>query len=186
MQSDPMLDVNLTRALQESTALADSIKPGSDRWDVIVVGSGAAGGMAAFQLVTAGVKVLMLEAGRMIDTKTEYRTMEWPYASMRRNRLESDVREVAEGLFVRGEPLHAELGGRRAAASDNGYSVRVGPIARARRQDELLGPRRAALRAAAVQRREPRRVRRRLADLVRRREAVLRQGRRAARLLGHH
>src|SRR5262245_45407292 len=95
MQADPTLDVNLTRALQESKALADSIKPGSDRWDVIIVGSGAAGGMAAFQLVTAGVKVLMLEAGRMIDTKTEYRTMEWPYASMRRTRLPPGERPIA-------------------------------------------------------------------------------------------
>ena len=50
MQADPTLDVNLTRALEESKRLAESIKPGSDRWDVIVVGSGAAGGMAAFQL----------------------------------------------------------------------------------------------------------------------------------------
>src|ERR1044071_9969225 len=94
MQQDPTLDVNLTRALQESKALADSIKPGSDRWDIIVVGSGAAGGMAAFQLVTAGVKVLMLEAGRMIDTKTEYRTMEGPYASMRRARLPGGERRL--------------------------------------------------------------------------------------------
>src|SRR6185369_7544979 len=102
MQADPTLDVDLTRALQESKALADSIKPGSDRWDVIVVGSGAAGGMAAFQLVTAGVKVLLLEAGRMIDTKTEYRTMEWPYASNRRGRLPVGDRpiDVAEYNFL--------------------------------------------------------------------------------------
>ncbi len=92
MQDDPTLNVNLTRALDESKRLADSIKPGSDRWDVIVVGSGAAGGMAAFQLAMAGVKVLLLEAGRMIDIKTEYRTMEWPYASNRRGRLPAGER----------------------------------------------------------------------------------------------
>src|SRR5438128_11588171 len=95
MQDDPTLDVNLSRALQESQSLADSIKPGSARWDVIVVGSGAAGGMAAFQLAMAGVKVLLLEAGRMIDVRTEYRTMEWPYASMRRNRLPPGERPIA-------------------------------------------------------------------------------------------
>src|SRR5262245_17297575 len=95
MQADPTLDVNLTRALEESKQLADSIKPGSDRWDIIVVGSGAAGGMAAFQLAMAGVKVLLLEAGRMIDVRTEYRTMEWPYASMRRNRLPPGERPIA-------------------------------------------------------------------------------------------
>jgi choline dehydrogenase-like flavoprotein len=95
MQSDLTLDVNLTRALEESQRLANSIRPGSDRWDIIVVGSGAAGGMAAYQLAMAGVKVLLLEAGRMIDVKTEYRTMAWPYASMRRNRLPPGERPVA-------------------------------------------------------------------------------------------
>src|SRR6476620_5952685 len=95
MQQDPSLDVNLTRALDESKRLADSIKPGSDRWDVIVVGSGAAGGMAAFQLAMAGIKVLLLEAGRMIDVRTEYRTMEWPYASPRRHRLPPGERPIA-------------------------------------------------------------------------------------------
>jgi choline dehydrogenase-like flavoprotein len=59
-------------------------------YDVIVVGSGACGGMAAFQLATAGVKVLLLEAGRMIDPAHEYRTTEWPYASLRRGRLPAD------------------------------------------------------------------------------------------------
>src|SRR6266487_1474182 len=102
MQADLTLNVNLTRALEESKRLADSIKPGGDRWDVIVVGSGAAGGMAAFQLAMAGVKVLLLEAGRMIDVRTEYRTMEWPYASNRRNRLPPGERpiDVAEYSFL--------------------------------------------------------------------------------------
>src|SRR5918911_4084653 len=95
MQTDATLDVNLTRALDESKRLADATKPGSGHWDVIVVGSGAAGGMASFQLAMAGVKVLMLDAGRMIDEKTEYRTMEWPYASMRRNRLPPGERPIA-------------------------------------------------------------------------------------------
>src|ERR687887_2153986 len=95
MQDDPTLNVNLTRALEESKQLADSIKPGTDRWDVIVVGSGAAGGMAAYQLAMSGIKVLMLEAGRLIDERTEYRTMEWPYASMRRNRLPPGERPIA-------------------------------------------------------------------------------------------
>src|SRR5918911_3327668 len=95
MQTDATLDVNLTRALDESKRLADAIKPGSGAWDVIVVGSGAAGGMASFQLAMAGVKVLMLDAGRLIDEKTEYRTMEWPYVSMRRHRLPPGERPIA-------------------------------------------------------------------------------------------
>src|SRR5436853_16220 len=95
MQTDRTLTLDLTSVTDESRRLADTIKPGTARWDVIIVGSGAAGGMSAFQLATAGVKVLLLEAGRMIDTRTEYRTMEWPYASMRRHRLPPGDRPVA-------------------------------------------------------------------------------------------
>ena len=95
MQADPTLTINLDPITQESRRLADQVKPGSGQWDVIVVGSGAAGGMAAFQLATAGVKVLMLEAGRMLDVRAEYRTMEWPYASMRRLRLPPGERPLA-------------------------------------------------------------------------------------------
>ena len=95
MQSDPTLTLNLVDITDESRRLADSITPGAGRWDVIVVGSGAAGGMAAHELTRAGIKVLLLEAGRMIDTKVEYRTMEWPYNSMRRNRLPPGERAIA-------------------------------------------------------------------------------------------
>jgi len=46
-------------------------KTRSERYDVVVVGSGAAGGMAAYALAKAGAKVLMLEAGRKYDPGTE-------------------------------------------------------------------------------------------------------------------
>jgi choline dehydrogenase-like flavoprotein len=102
MQSDSTLNIDLSEVLEESKKLAASITPSSGPWDVIVVGSGAAGGMAAFQLATAGIKVLLLEAGRMLDWAREYRTMEWPYQSMRRNRLPPDIRAVgvAEYTFM--------------------------------------------------------------------------------------
>jgi choline dehydrogenase-like flavoprotein len=95
MPADPTLDLDLAAVTDESRKLAASIKPGSGPWDVIVVGSGAAGGMAAFQLAMAGIKVLMLEAGRMIDHRKEYRTMEWPYQSPRRFRMPPDHRPIA-------------------------------------------------------------------------------------------
>ncbi len=95
MTQDRTLDLDLNGVQDESRRLAGQIKPDSGPWDVIVVGSGAAGGMAAFQLATAGIKVLVLEAGRMIDHKQEYRTMEWPYASPRRARLPPDHRAIA-------------------------------------------------------------------------------------------
>jgi len=102
MQADRTTSIDLSDITTESRRLAAAITPASGKWDVIVVGSGAAGGMAAFQLATAGIKVLLLEAGRMIDTKKEYRTMEWPYASMRRGRLPTEERAigVAEYNFL--------------------------------------------------------------------------------------
>jgi choline dehydrogenase-like flavoprotein len=102
MLGDPTLSIDLAAITNESKKLSTDIKPGAQTWDVIVVGSGAAGGMAAFQLATAGIKVLVLEAGRMLDWQKEYRTMEWPYASMRRQRLPPGERAigVAEYNFV--------------------------------------------------------------------------------------
>jgi choline dehydrogenase-like flavoprotein len=88
------MQIDQQQAVQDqvdaSRKAAASITPGSAQYDVIVVGSGAAGGMAAFQLATAGIKVLLLEAGRLINPTAEYRTMEWPYASLRRGRLPAD------------------------------------------------------------------------------------------------
>ena len=48
-------------------------------YDAIVIGSGAAGGMAAFALTQQGLDVLLLEAGRKLDINAELKSMEWPY-----------------------------------------------------------------------------------------------------------
>src|SRR5467141_265042 len=53
-------------------------------YDAVVVGSGAAGGMAAHVLTSRGMKVLMLEAGKKLDINQELRSMQWPYDHPRR------------------------------------------------------------------------------------------------------
>jgi choline dehydrogenase-like flavoprotein len=53
-------------------------------YDAVVVGSGAAGGMAAHVLTSKGMKVLMLEAGKKLPIEKELRSMEWPYDHPRR------------------------------------------------------------------------------------------------------
>lgn len=51
--------------------MADAFDPASAAADVIIVGSGAAGGMAAYSLTKAGLRCLMLEAGRDYDPQAE-------------------------------------------------------------------------------------------------------------------
>lgn len=52
--------------------------------DAVIVGSGAAGGIAAHVLTEAGLKVLMLEAGRQVDVDAELKSTQWPYEHPRR------------------------------------------------------------------------------------------------------
>jgi len=86
-------------------------------YDVVLVGSGAGGGMAAKVLTEAGANVLMLEAGVMFDSRRDSKMMAWPYESPRRG-LPVPERQFGEfdagwgGWTLEGEPYTSAPGDR--------------------------------------------------------------------------
>ena len=103
----------------------------------------------------------------------------WPYqiAAPRRGDAGAAVRRVRRGA--------RRLGTRRRAVHVGaGQPVRLVARAHARRPHQPLGAHLAALRPRRLPPQEPRRPRRRLADHLRRRQAVLRQDRRFIGIFG--
>lgn len=84
------------------------IKKTPTEYDVVIVGSGAGGGMAGYVLANAGVKVLMLEAGPFFDPAKDSHQLEWPWQSPRRgagtNRYFGDFDAAYGGWQIEGEP----------------------------------------------------------------------------------
>ena len=84
------------------------LKKTGERHEVVVIGSGAGGGMAAYILANAGVKVLMLEAGPFFDPKKDSLQLKWPYESLRRGgnatRPMGDFDAAYGGWEIEGEP----------------------------------------------------------------------------------
>ncbi len=60
------------------------IKKSSKKYDAIIVGSGAGGGMATYVLANAGLKVCLIEAGPMFDPKINSLQLKKPWDSPRR------------------------------------------------------------------------------------------------------
>ena len=50
-----------------------------EKYDVVVVGSGAGGATAAHTLVNLGLNVILLEAGRMLNPAKDFMTHTWPW-----------------------------------------------------------------------------------------------------------
>jgi choline dehydrogenase-like flavoprotein len=77
-------------------------------YDAIVVGSGAAGGMAAHALTSRGLSVLLLEAGRKLDIESELKSMEWPYDHPRRGEMPSDLHAITRNEYTIRQPPYAK------------------------------------------------------------------------------
>ena len=151
-------------------------------YDVIVVGSGAAGGQTAYTLAMEGARVLMLEAGRRYEPATETPMMQTSAEAPLRGASTPDKalrllgRDHRRRLGGSGRALHQRLGRSRAP---------VPLVARqdVRRPHQPLGPYLAAQRTVRFQAACARRSRLRLADGLRGSRALLRQGRDAHRRL---
>lgn len=78
----------------------------AEPFDVLIVGSGAGGGMAAYELTRRGLKVLMLEAGRNYDPLTETPMFNLPSEAP-----------------LRGEPTPDKAFGYYDATIDGGWDV---------------------------------------------------------------
>ncbi|MCE2894214.1 MAG: GMC family oxidoreductase [Flammeovirgaceae bacterium] len=85
------------------------IKKSTKTYDVCIVGSGAGGGMAAYVLAKAGIKVALLEAGPMYDPAKNVTQLKFPYESPRRGasttfRPFGDFDAAYGGWEIEGEP----------------------------------------------------------------------------------
>jgi choline dehydrogenase-like flavoprotein len=85
------------------------IKLNPKEYDVVIVGSGAGGGMAAYTLANAGVKVCLIEAGPMYDPQKNITQLKNPWDSPRRGagtkfRPFGDFDACYWGWEVDGEP----------------------------------------------------------------------------------
>ena len=77
-------------------------------YDAIVVGSGAAGGMAAHVLTSHGMNVLLLEAGRKLDMESELKSMEWPYDHPRRGQMPPAYHALTQNEYTIRRPPYAK------------------------------------------------------------------------------
>lgn len=90
------------------------VKKNARQYDAIIVGSGAGGGMAAYVLSHAGLKVCLIEAGPMYDPRTNVTQLKNPWESPRRGastkfRPFGDFDACYWGWEIDGEPYtHAD------------------------------------------------------------------------------
>ena len=93
------------------------IKENPVEYDVVIVGSGAGGGMATYMLGNAGLKVCLLEAGPMYDPKKDITQFKWNWESPRRGastdyRNNGDMDACYGGWELEGEPYTQHPGSK--------------------------------------------------------------------------
>jgi choline dehydrogenase-like flavoprotein len=76
-------------------------------YDAVVVGSGAAGGMAAHVMTSQGMKVLLLEAGKKLNINEELKSTEWPYDHPRRGDMPSGSHALSFNEYTVRQPPYA-------------------------------------------------------------------------------
>jgi choline dehydrogenase-like flavoprotein len=76
-------------------------------YDAIIIGSGAAGGMAAHVLTSQGLKVLLLEAGKKLDIDKELKSTEWPYEHPRRGDMPPGHHALSLNEYTIRQPPYA-------------------------------------------------------------------------------
>lgn len=91
------------------------IKKQAKQYDVVIVGSGAGGGMAAYTLAKAGFKICIIEAGYMYDPQKNITQLKHPWDSPRRGasttmRPFGDFDACYGGWSLEGEPYTKEEG----------------------------------------------------------------------------
>jgi len=105
--------MNLIRLIQKAEPEADL----KTVYDAVVVGSGAAGGMAAHVLTAHGMKVLLLEAGKKLNIEKELKSTEWPYDHPRRGEMPPSSHALSLNEYNIRQPPYA-----KGASYDHVYS----------------------------------------------------------------
>ena len=152
-------------------------------YDVIVVGSGAGGGMAAKILTEGGLNVALLEAGPQVHPEKDFKMFMWPYDLPHRGVGVGGASGGRLWRISRAEWLVGHSGEPYTSAP--GSDFQLVSFAHRRRAHQSLGTHRAAVCSDRFPFLHARWARLGLADLVRRHRAVLRQSRGLHRRVRH-